>query len=366
MRDIPEKQDYVSDLLPAAEFNSNQDELENAVTTTGQTLDSPGGPDNDLFMLSKAMSAYGSGGGEYYVCSGSGSTFILSTSGSFQRTPGYFDGMLATFKATFSNVGSPAYANVNGFGSREIKFVNGDPITNNYITAGQYIRLVYNSAGSDFRLLEYGAKRLNNAVYREYFYTTSGSFDVPDGVTNVQFSLYGAGGGGDAGLDGTFSPTCQFTSSPTNGGNTTMTGPGITAFSASGGNGGTRALISTGGSKDGNPYPSPAGIISPTPSYPDNGVILPGKGAKGGKRAVPNIGEVRSSNDVTANIATDGQNGSLVIWNKTVSSGQTYTYTITAGGDPGTASVDPSPGKTISGTSGSPGFVKIAYLQTFV
>jgi hypothetical protein len=363
MRNIPEKQDNVGDTLPAAEFNSNQSELENAVTTTGQTLDV--GTDNDLYMLSKAMSAYGSGGGEYYIDSGSGDTYVLSTTSSFQRTPGYFDGMLVTFKATFSNVGSPAYVNVNTFGSRPIKLVNGDSIPNNYITADQYIRLVYNSAGSDFRLLEYGDKRLNNAVYREYFYTTSGSFDVPDGVTNVQFSLYGAGGGGDAGLDGTQTPLCQFTASPNNGGNTTMTGPGISTFSAAGGNAGTRVKYTTTGSRSGNPYPSPAGIIIPTPSYPDNGVILPGKGAKGGKRAVPNIAEVYSSWDSTANITTNGQNGSLVIWNKTVSSGQTYNYAVGAGGAGGSATVDPA-GKTINGTAGSNGFVKIAYLQTFI
>ena len=39
MRNIAQKQDNVGDVLPAGAFNSNQNEMENLVTDTGQLLD---------------------------------------------------------------------------------------------------------------------------------------------------------------------------------------------------------------------------------------------------------------------------------------------------------------------------------------
>jgi hypothetical protein len=99
MQNLPTKS--TGDQYTAAEFNVNQDERENAVTDSGQTL---GGDD---FQLSRAMSV-NAAGADYYDDSGVADAYVLSKPGtsSLRSPPAYFEGMLIRFRPTNNNTGA--------------------------------------------------------------------------------------------------------------------------------------------------------------------------------------------------------------------------------------------------------------------
>jgi hypothetical protein len=143
MQNIPTKTDGVS-TLPAAEFNQIPDELENAITNTGQTLTS-----GTLTQISKAMSIYAAGG-SFYTDSGAANAYVLSVVGSKQPPHAYFNGMEVKFLPGNANTGAST-VNVATLGVKNIKLADGstDPSAGD-IPASTEITLTYD--GTNFRI----------------------------------------------------------------------------------------------------------------------------------------------------------------------------------------------------------------------
>lgn len=154
MRNIPTKIDNVGDELPATEFNSDQVELENAVTSTDQTLDGGSGPDTDLNMLGKAMAMYSSAG-QFYADSGGVNNYVLARSTNLKTVPEYKDGMVVIFKAAAANTGASTI-NVSSFGSRSLTQFDGSPLDPAQIVTNDYISAIYNETNDRFELMGSG------------------------------------------------------------------------------------------------------------------------------------------------------------------------------------------------------------------
>ena len=151
MRDIAVKFDNVGDVITAGEFNSDQHEIENMVNTTGQTLDNSAGPDTDLYMLSKAAAAYGSGG-DYYNDGGTANNYVLTRSTFLKSPPAYADGMRVVFYPLNSNTGTST-VDVAGLGSRYLRDIDGSQLVVGSIIAGQPVVAVYKSSIAGFVVL---------------------------------------------------------------------------------------------------------------------------------------------------------------------------------------------------------------------
>lgn len=143
MQNIPTKVDG-STTLPAAEFNQIPDELEQAITDTGQSLS--GGI---LDQVSRAMSIYAAGG-DFYTDSGAADAYVLSVIGSKKATDAYFVGMKIRFLPGNVNTGASTI-NVATLGSKDIKLADGstDPAAAD-IPADSEIQLTYD--GTNFRI----------------------------------------------------------------------------------------------------------------------------------------------------------------------------------------------------------------------
>lgn len=144
MQNIPTKTDGAT-TLPAVEFNQIPDELENAITQTGQALTS-----SDLSQLSKAMSVYAAGG-DYYTDTGAADAYVLSVIGSKQAPIAYFTGMRVRFIVNVTSTGAST-ANVASLGVETILQADGaTPLVAAALVAGIEVTLSYD--GTNFRLV---------------------------------------------------------------------------------------------------------------------------------------------------------------------------------------------------------------------
>ena len=150
MRDIAIKVDDVGDTLSAPGFNANQDELENVITTADDTLDPAGGPDTDLFMLSKAIAGY-AGASWAYQDSGSANAYVLSIASNLKPITKYFDNMMVAFKPGNDNTGAST-VNVAGLGVKSIKIEGSDPVAGE-ISAVKILILKYNDSADYFEIV---------------------------------------------------------------------------------------------------------------------------------------------------------------------------------------------------------------------
>lgn len=171
MRDIAVKNDNVGDTLSAGDWNANQAELENIVTSSDQTLDPAGGADTDLNMLAKAVAGY-AGAAWGYQDSGSANTYVLSIASNLKPITKYFDNLVVVFKPGNDNTGAST-VNVGGLGAKAIKINGADPVAGD-ISTTRIVILKYNLASDYFEAVsglvqpQFGAwaSRSNNTVYQ--------------------------------------------------------------------------------------------------------------------------------------------------------------------------------------------------------
>ena len=151
MKQVPTKADDV-DVLPAASYNSLQDEAEAAVERSGQTLDGTGEDtaDPDPTQLARAMTIASQVANQYRD-SGSVNSYVLSAFGNFRQPSTYADGMTVTFKAGNSSTG-PSTVNIGSIGSRPITTAAGVALTEGDILADTYVTLRYNLTETRFEL----------------------------------------------------------------------------------------------------------------------------------------------------------------------------------------------------------------------
>lgn len=141
MRDLATKVD-ASSTLTASEFNTIPDELENFVEAAGITLDAAAGPDNDLFMLAKAVLIHVIAGSTYQD-NGAANTFVLAAvQANFQQPAAYQDGMTVRFKAAATNTGA-CTINVVGLGAISFTKAGGGTYAAGEIVAGNNITAIF-------------------------------------------------------------------------------------------------------------------------------------------------------------------------------------------------------------------------------
>ncbi len=132
-------------VLTAEEFNNFIAELENAISTTGQTLSGA-----NLYQIAAAMVDYAVAG-EYYQDSGAANTYTLSVIGSMRAPHAYLDGMKVRFFAANSNTGAST-VNLATIGSKDIKRSDGSALQSGDIQAGAEVEIIYRSSLNYFIL----------------------------------------------------------------------------------------------------------------------------------------------------------------------------------------------------------------------
>ena len=157
MFDFVEKTEDGQTVLPTVEtaqvFNNYTTELENVVTSSGQTLGSDGSePDLDTQQLAKGIVNY-SGGSDFYNSSGT-NTYILTSNSTvgFNGPPDYFDGMRVRFTPANDNTGAST-VNVNSLGAKNV-FNKGAALTGDEITGN--VELVFDDDNDRFNLVSSG------------------------------------------------------------------------------------------------------------------------------------------------------------------------------------------------------------------
>lgn len=151
MRDIALKN--LGDDLDSGDFNSFNEELENIVRDSDQTLDAAGGPNTDLNMLSKAASAYANAGSSYQD-SGVADAYVLAIASNLQSVTKYYSNMTVTFKAGATNTGAST-VNISGLGVKSITDSSGVALVADVILVNDYIKIVYNLSDDRFELETY-------------------------------------------------------------------------------------------------------------------------------------------------------------------------------------------------------------------
>lgn len=151
MRNISTKADNVGDVLPATGFNALNSELENAVTSSGQTLDPDGGPDTDVEMLGKAITIYAVAS-QYYQDSGAANAYVLARVGNLKPLVDYIDGVTVIFKAGNSNTGASTI-NVDSLGAKALRDNNDTALVGGEIIAGGYVVARYHSTNDRFEIV---------------------------------------------------------------------------------------------------------------------------------------------------------------------------------------------------------------------
>jgi len=161
MRDLATKIDGTSE-LNSAEFNSIKNESQNIVTSADFTLDSEGGPDVNLFMLSQSIAAYANAG-LVYQDSGTADAYILSITTNLKPVVTYSNNMMVVFKAGNSNTG-PSTINVNSIGARSFTRPDGSALEPDDIISGNYYFAIYNLSQTRFELVNKEEAALTDPV----------------------------------------------------------------------------------------------------------------------------------------------------------------------------------------------------------
>tara|TARA_R110000850_G_scaffold202679_2_gene328727 strand:+ start:71 stop:853 length:783 start_codon:yes stop_codon:yes gene_type:complete len=150
MRNIADKTDNVS-TLSAAEFNGSiMQELENAVTSAGITLDPSGGADTSDEMLGEAITRTAQGAMSY-TDGGAADAYVLTAQGGFVQSTAYTDGMTVIFKAGNTNTGAST-VNVSGVGVANIVDATGAALTAGAIVSGEYYAMTYDLGNTRFEV----------------------------------------------------------------------------------------------------------------------------------------------------------------------------------------------------------------------
>ncbi len=196
MRDIANKTDNVS-TLSAAEFNASiMQELENAVTNSGITLDPAGGPDTDNEMLAQAITRAAQGGFSYQD-SGAADTYVLTAIGGFVQPSAYTNGMTVVFQAGNDNTGASTI-NVAGIGVTDLVDASGSALGAGAIVADNYYVAQYDLAGTEFRIILGAAAASTGKSVLGHGYVETGSHGSTSTGVPLDDTIWQSTEGGEA------------------------------------------------------------------------------------------------------------------------------------------------------------------------
>ena len=181
--------------LSAAEFNNLATENENAVSRSGQTLSGASATQlaTSLFLHGvKSETFQDSGAANAYVATpASGSSGVL-----LPANYAALNGTIISFKAAFANTAASTLniGQTTGtlLGSKAIRTSSDTAIPANSIAAGQYVRLIYNSA---FDTGNGAWELLRGSIVGFQVITASGTYTPTVGMRYVKVRYVGGGGG---------------------------------------------------------------------------------------------------------------------------------------------------------------------------
>ncbi|MGR3179818.1 MAG: hypothetical protein ACUZ8E_17400 [Candidatus Anammoxibacter sp.] len=203
MRNIPTKVDNI-DSLAADEFNKSiMEELENAVTKTGITLDPGAGPDTDSLMLARALTITAQGGA-IYSDGGVADAYVLTAIGGFEKPVAYTDGMTVTFKVGNLNTGAST-VDVAGIGAKAIVDSVGGALAGGELAADAYVTITFDDGNDRFELA-LGVTIVAASETVQGIIELATQVEVDAGTDTVRAitpaTLAAAAGGGDSPLGG--------------------------------------------------------------------------------------------------------------------------------------------------------------------
>lgn len=138
--------------LTAEEFNQIPSELENTITSTGQSLSSA-----DVRQLVKAIATY-SGSGDFYSTTGTANAIILNTIGSMQAPVKYSEGLRVRFKVSANNT-SAVNISISGLSSVKLLNAEGGDLASNELVANKEYSATFD--GTNFRLFASDTSKVN-------------------------------------------------------------------------------------------------------------------------------------------------------------------------------------------------------------
>jgi len=147
MKNLPNYND--GDTMPAADFDTIPNELENVITTTGIALSG-----SDVFQIAKSI-ANMLAAGDFYADTGAANSYVLSAI-SLRKTPtAYVDGFRCRFRVGNTNTGSSTI-NVATLGVKSIKKSDGitDPSPGD-LPAGEITELAFDANNNVFVLFSH-------------------------------------------------------------------------------------------------------------------------------------------------------------------------------------------------------------------
>lgn len=163
----------------AAEFNQFANELENIITTSGQSLSS-----GNLNQVGIAAAIYASGS-DFYTEGGAANAYVCSVVGTKKAPNAYFNGMKVSFVVSATNTGASTI-NVDSIGAANIKDLAGNALSGYELIAGDLVTLIYQTSVSAFIIVN-STKKIPKIVSK------SADFIITD---NDQIELVIASGAG--------------------------------------------------------------------------------------------------------------------------------------------------------------------------
>lgn len=137
--------------LTAEEFNQIPSELENTITSTGQSLSSA-----DVRQLVKAIAIYAAKG-DFYNTAGTADAIVLNSIDSMQAPNAYYLGMKIRFLATANNTKTVTIA-LGSLSTVQLLDDSGNILPANSIVSGKEYSATFD--GNNFRLFAAGSSSL--------------------------------------------------------------------------------------------------------------------------------------------------------------------------------------------------------------
>lgn len=134
----------------SGEFNSIAVELENAVSTSDQSLAAADGTGEVSTQLAMALAIYGAGGAFYHADSGAVNAYVLTPISPKESPPAYFDGFTVIFEPGTPNT-TASTVNVNSLGVKDITYSDGNALAGGELSGSCGIK--YNLSDDRFELL---------------------------------------------------------------------------------------------------------------------------------------------------------------------------------------------------------------------
>ncbi len=132
--------------LTSGEWNQLAQEIQNIITSSGQTL-----TNSQLTQAVRSIASYAAIS-DFYLDSGAANAYVLGPIGSLYSPVSYENGMRVRFYTANSSNNATVTVNVNGLGSRNVVTEDGSSMAVNGISSTHLNELVYDGPNSRFKL----------------------------------------------------------------------------------------------------------------------------------------------------------------------------------------------------------------------